>query len=328
MGGGGDATVAAPALDADGFYWSPLEEPHVSRRKAILKKYPQVNKLMGPEPRTKWIVLVLVAVQVSLSVLLREASWPVYVLLTYVVGATITHALFLAIHELAHNLGAKRPEANRLIAMVANLPIVAPYCVTFKQYHMEHHKAQGVEGMDTDIPLAREAWLFAGPLGKAVWVASLISFYAVRPMFVKVQTPNAMHALNLCAQLAFDYALVSTFGWASLRYLVYCVLLAGSIHPTAGHFISEHYVFKKGQETYSYYGPLNALTFNVGYHNEHHDFPFVAWSRLPALRALAPEFYEPLATHESWCQTIWDFIFREDVTLTSRIKRAGAGKAD
>lgn len=46
----------------------------------------------------------------------------------------------------------------------------------------------------------------------------------------------------------------------------------------------------QGQETYSYYGSMNQLTYNVGFHNEHHDFPQIPHTRLyrvPLLSHLA-----------------------------------------
>lgn len=62
----------------------------------------------------------------------------------------------------------------------------------------------------------------------------------------------------------FDYILVSIFGARPLIYLIMSSFFAGSLHPCAGHFIAEHYLWDgMEQETFSYYGPLNILAYNV-----------------------------------------------------------------
>merc|ERR1711998_731305 len=125
--------------------------------------------------------------------------------------------------------------------------------------------------------------------------------YAFRPMLVKphLVPKDGWLVLNWCVQLTFDAAIIYWLGVNGFLYFLMSTLLAGSIHPTAGHFISEHYVMEGETETYSYYGPLNMLAYNVGYHNEHHDFPNIPWSRLPKVRQIAPEFYDNLPQTKS-----------------------------
>lgn len=327
MGKGGDGVRPAVALQArTDFFWDTSDEPHADRRKAILKAHPEVGKLMGHEWTSKYLCFFLLVIpQIWLSWATQDLSWPAYVFVAYVFGATITQSLFLAIHEMAHNLFFKKPNSNRYFAMVANWPIGIPYCVPFRGYHLEHHKFQGVDGIDTDIPSRLEGKVINGPVTKAIWCCCQILTYALRPMFIKAQDVTMMHILNWVSQIAFDAVIYYFWGWKPLFYFVFCILLAGGLHPCAGHFISEHYVFPHldaTQETYSYYGPLNWFCWNVGYHNEHHDFPYVPWSRLPALKRAAPEFYDNLAVCDSWVGVIWDYIMRPELGPYNRVKRA------
>lgn len=147
-----------------------------------------------------------------------------------------------------------------------------------------------------------------------------------------------IHVFNIATQLVFDTLLIRYGSINAFVYLIMSSFLAGSIHPCAAHFIAEHYVFGKQQptsaqdrilavpETFSYYGPLNRLTYNVGLHNEHHDFPAIPWTRLPALRDIASEFYDDLPSHQSWVRVIWQFIWDKEVGLWCRVKRKGGGR--
>lgn len=86
-------------------------------------------------------------------------------------------------------------------------------------------------------------------------------------------------------------------------------------------FVHEHYIFSPGQETYSYYGPLNHVTFDAGYHNEHHDFMSVSGWRLPELRAKLDPYYRDLVGHDSWTAVLVRYVLDRNIGPHSRIVR-------
>jgi sphingolipid delta-4 desaturase len=305
-----------------GFSWSSEPEPHAARRRELLAKHPEIKHLYGPCRRTKYICSVLVLVQLGTAYLLRDAPWWAILVVAYAFGGVINQALLLAIHELSHNLAFDRPWKNRAFGVFINLPVGVPVSETFHYYHLLHHVRQGEAGTDTDLPTELEGRWLRGPFTKLLWVIGQGFAYALRPLFVHPKPPTLAELGNLALQLAFNAAILHCWGGKALAYLPISSLIVMGLHPVAGHYISEHYVFRAGQETYSYYGPLNRLTFNVGYHNEHHDFPYIAGSRLPKLRKLAPEYYDTLLFHTSWTRTLWQYITRPELGGHSRVKRA------
>jgi len=104
-------------------------------------------------------------------------------------------------------------------------------------------------------------------------------------------------------------------------FISYSPFLLDWAAPCGARWIQEHYTYDFDQETFSYYGPINRVALNMGYHNEHHDLPSIPWNNLPKLRAMAPEFYDYLKYHTSWTRLLFQFIFDERYSLYSRIER-------
>lgn len=173
--------MVVPEQDPSDWLWMMTEEPHRTRRKAILKAHPevrlgllypllylgakdrkarweedldgatekhgssgganssssspQIKKLMGREPLTKWISLFVTALQFTTAYLLRSTPVlsPTFLLATYLIGGTANQNVFLSIHEITHNLAFKGVRANRLFAIFANLPIGVPFAMMFKK---------------------------------------------------------------------------------------------------------------------------------------------------------------------------------------------------
>jgi len=312
------------AVTRDSPEWVYSDQPHSARRKLMLAKYPLIKKYMCADPHFKYVVAAMVAMQVVMCFLLQDSSWWTVTIWAYVLGGTINHSLTLAIHDICHNTAfgnGKNAKYNRYFGFIANLPIGVPYSVTFKKYHIDHHRYLAGDQLDTDLPTEWEGRFFCNTPLKLLWLILNPLFYAFRPMAVRPKKPTAYELQNMMFQIMFNIWIYNSFGGKGLGYLLIGSLLALGVHPTAGHFIAEHYMFCKGQDTYSYYGALNYILFNVGYHIEHHDFPFVNSSSLPKVRKIACEYYEEVPQLKSYLSVLWDFVFDPAIGPYARVQR-------
>jgi sphingolipid delta-4 desaturase len=318
------AAMKAP----DNFVFSTESEPHRIRTKKILKEHPEIRHLIGKNPYTIFAIIGLVAFQIVAAWLVRDMSWWVVFISAYVLGAFADHSLFVMIHECAHRLLFKKPEANRLAGILANVPQLFPSSVSFERYHIKHHSFQGIHELDADLPNHWEARLINNYfIGKVLWLLFYPVFQVFRIGRLKEIKPfDGWVALNWAVQIAFTILITWLWGPKAIIYLLASFFFSVGLHPLGARWIQEHYLTHGEQETYSYYGPLNTLSFNVGYHNEHHDFPSIPWNRLPQIREGAPTFYNTLYYHTSWTKLFFRFLFDKEISLYSRIVRKDRGK--
>ena len=313
-----------PSVPVD-FTYSSVAEPHRDRTKAILRRHPDIRTLIGPNSITFGWTLAIVILQLGLAWVVATRSWWLVVVVAYGVGAFASHALFVMIHECAHKLVFKRKVANILTGLLANVPLFFPGSYSFQKYHLKHHAFQGVYELDADLPSRWEARLVGhSALGKALWLLLFPFFQLLRSYRIKeVAVLDAWTLTNLAIQIAVNAAAWLVLGPKAVAYFALSFFFSIGLHPLGARWIQRHYMTGDGtQETFSYYGALNVVAFNVGYHNEHHDFPSVPWNKLPRIRAAAPEVYDTLAAHQSWTRLLFHFLFDRNLSLFSRMVRS------
>ena len=215
-----------------------------------------------------------------------------------------------------------------LAGIFANIPQVFPSSVSFSRYHIKHHSFQGIHELDGDLPNKWEAKLINNFfIGKAIWLLFYPFFQLFRLSRLKEIKPiDKWVVLNFGVQILFVTSIWIFFGPKSICYLTLSFFFSVGLHPLGARWIQEHYVVHEKQETYSYYGILNKVAFNVGYHNEHHDFPSVPWNKLPVIKRSASSFYDTLISHTSWTKLFFRFLFDRELSLVSRITRNNRGK--
>jgi sphingolipid delta-4 desaturase len=313
---------------ARGFLPAASQRPHPMRRRAILAAHPEVATLIGFDRLTAAITLGVVLGQVAIAALLGWLGlryWWLTLILAYGVGAFANHAMFVVIHDAIHNLVFRSHTLNKWVAILADLPNAVPTAMGFRCYHIKHHSHLGDYDYDADLPSRWEGDLVGNRwYMKAGWLFFFAAFQLGRLSRLKGTVPmrGRWTYINAAVIVAFDLAILFVCGPNGLFYLFASFWFSVGLHPLGARWIQEHFTFDPEQETYDYYGPLNRVALNIGYHNEHHDFPDIPWRRLPALKAMAPDFYDGLRTHPSWSGLLVKFVFDPRYTLFSRVDRS------
>lgn len=315
------------------YNWVSYPQIHWQRKRKILETHPEMNELTGHDPVSLLHVIGCVLAQYGLAVLISNTfgySLPLWMvmLMGYTVGACIDHALWVLIHDATHDVILSSGSGNLWVLAFANIPHVWPSGMAFRYYHILHHSYLNTAFDDPDLPLPWEDRVFGhSALGKFLWMATFPVWQGLRTLSNK-RSRNPLDfwsIVNYVLCIGVNAAAYYFLGLNAFVYLCVSSFFAIGLHPLGARWIAEHYAVDPPQETYSYYGWTNKISYNIGFHNEHHDFPRVPWSRLPRVRAAAPEFYETLATHTSYFKVIYEWVVNPNFTLRSRVVRKPIG---
>lgn len=310
-------------------------ELHKRRRQEIQNEFPEVRKLVGADSRTQYFAYALVIIQISVAYIVRD-SYIGAIVLGSIISPYMDFAVLTLIHEVSHSLVFGYPFYDRLLGIFTNTVFMAPVSEVFRQHHNIHHRHLGDVTKDVDVPGEREMKAIGNStVLKTFWLILSVFILPIRSMKKLPVHWSFMMALNWIVCLSFTF---TTFYLSkpAFIYLILGMVWSQSMHPANARQVQRHIklysdedgagkdketedtpIHKRKMNTFSYYGGLNFLTLNVGFHVEHHDFGNIAWSRLPELKRIAGEKWYPTnAGYKSrGFKEIFAFILNPKISL-------------
>jgi len=309
---------------------------HRARKKCILQEFPQVRTLLGPDSRTQYYAYTIIVLQLLFCYISRN-SYYAAIILGFTVAPYIDLGVLVLMHEVSHNLifseRSVMAPINRLLGIVCNVVMVVPIAEIFRQHHNIHHQTLGDITKDVDVPLRSEVKFVGNSrVWKALWLTFNIFVLPIRSMKKLPVIWGPFMVLNWVLCIGFGVVVLATYP-AGFVYLILGTILSQSIHPANARQVQRHIrqfnddrtdkctndipLDTRKMNTFSYYGPMNAITLNVGYHVEHHDFGNIAWTRLPELRKIVGDKWYPTnyAYNSRGIMDIMTFVLDDDITL-------------
>ena len=261
------------AVPLDIFTVRSSGEPHLPRRIDLLARRPDILELHGFDRAIVAWTALAVATQFTIAWLFQRladrgstvARWWVVVATAYAIGAVLAHWGGVALHDASHNLCARTSWGNRWVGILANLTIPIPVAMSFRRYHLGHHRYMGIQGRDNDLPSRFEVVLGRSVVGKILWLLTYPIWGPLARARGFLRRPGPWEVVGFAVQMAVNVLVVTVAGWTAFAYLLLSFYFGNGPHPVAGHLIYEHYLWNGPQETCSYYGPLNMIIWNTGY---------------------------------------------------------------
>jgi sphingolipid delta-4 desaturase len=284
-----------------------IDKFHYNRRRAILAKHPEIRDLMICDPSFKYVAVATALTQLCIGWLLRDASLVNVLAFAVCVGSLFACAISNATHELVHDAAwPGRPLWNKVLGNAVNWSLGWPMIGGYHRTHRYHHAFLGTN-LDAKYPSLEEAasydqnlwgrlrFIFTHPLnGGERWT----KFVGEEP------TPFAVW--NYRTTWAFNVAYTLLVGWKAYLYILTSMWVNDCIYIQGSKNFADHWVDQDKAYACSYYGWINRINFNIGYHREHHDFPNIPGRYLPQVTQIARDYYsDPVNIADGLFGAVW-----------------------